>query len=48
MPVLRQKFEVSLARRYAPRQRSRILELYDDAPRLDAMPVHEFVEMFVV
>jgi 2-methylcitrate dehydratase len=47
IPILRQKFEASLSRRYAPRQKSRLLALYDDAPRLDAMPVHELVEMFV-
>jgi 2-methylcitrate dehydratase len=47
MPVLRQKLESSLARRYAPRQRGRILELYEDAARFDKMPAHEFVELFV-
>ena len=47
MPVLKRKLEVSLARRYAPKQRSRILELCDDAPRLDRTPVHEFVDLFV-
>ena len=47
LPVVRQKFESSLARRYAPRQKNRILELYDAAAGVDAMPVNEFVEMFV-
>jgi 2-methylcitrate dehydratase len=47
MPVLRQKLEASLGRRYAPKQRNRILELYDDAARVDAMPVNAFVALFV-
>jgi 2-methylcitrate dehydratase len=47
-PVLRQKFEASLARRFAPRRRARILALCDDARRLDATPVQEFVDLFTV
>jgi 2-methylcitrate dehydratase len=47
LPVIRQKLEASLARRYAPRQRSRILELYDAGTRVDAMAVPAFVELFV-
>jgi 2-methylcitrate dehydratase len=47
LPVIRQKFESSLARRYAPRQKNRILELYDASAGVDAMPVHELVELFV-
>jgi 2-methylcitrate dehydratase len=46
-PVLREKFEASLARRYAPKQRARILALCGDAKKLDATPVNEFVELFV-
>lgn len=47
MPVLRAKLETSLARRFAPAQRARILALSDDAPRLTGMPVNEFVDLFV-
>ena len=47
MPVLRSKLEASLARRFAPKQRARILALSDEAKRLDRTPVHEFVELFV-
>ena len=47
MPVLKAKLEASLARRYAPKQRARILELSEDAPRLDRTPVNEFVDLFV-
>jgi 2-methylcitrate dehydratase len=48
MPVLRSKLKASLARRFAPKQRARILELSDEAKRLDRTPVHEFVELFVI
>ena len=48
MPVLRAKLESSLAHRFAAKQRARILELSEDAPRLDRMPVNEFVDFFVV
>ena len=47
LPVLRQKLERSLTRRFAVRQRNRILELYDDPARVDRMPAHEFVQLFV-
>jgi 2-methylcitrate dehydratase len=47
MPVLRRKLEESLARRFPPRQQKRLLELYDGAGGLDAMPVHDFVDLFV-
>jgi 2-methylcitrate dehydratase len=47
MPVLKKKLEASLARRFAPKQRAPILALAEDAPRLDRMPVNEFVDLFV-
>jgi 2-methylcitrate dehydratase len=47
MPVLRSKLESSLVRRFDDRQQRRILDLSEDAPRLDRMPVHEFVSLFV-
>jgi len=47
MPVLRAKLEASLARRFAPERCARILELSDDPQRLDRMPVHEFVGLFI-
>ena len=47
MPVLWQKLESSLARRFGPKQRARILELCEDKARLDQTPVNEFVELFV-
>jgi 2-methylcitrate dehydratase len=47
MPVLRAKFEASLARRFPAPQKSTILAACDDAARFDRMPVHEFVGLFV-
>ena len=47
-PVLRAKLEASLARRF-PRQRcKRILELCDDARKLDQTPVNEFIDSLIM
>lgn len=46
IPFLWKKLEASLARRFAPRQQARIMELSTDARRLDRTPVHEFVDCF--
>jgi 2-methylcitrate dehydratase len=45
MPVLVEKFKTNLARVFPEKQREAILELCLDAKRLDATPVHEFVDM---
>jgi 2-methylcitrate dehydratase len=47
MPVLVEKFRTNLARRFPERQRQAILELCLDAPRLEATPVNEFVDLMV-
>jgi 2-methylcitrate dehydratase len=47
MPVLVEKFERNLARRFPPKQQKAILSLCMD-PRLAATPVHEFVDLFVI
>jgi 2-methylcitrate dehydratase len=47
LPVLRQRLQASLARRYPSRQQKRLLELYDSAGSLDVMPVHDFVTQLV-
>jgi hypothetical protein len=47
MPVLRQRLQASLARRYAARRQKQLLELYDAGGDIDAMPVHKFVDMLV-
>jgi 2-methylcitrate dehydratase len=48
MPVLVEKFQTNLARRFPEKQRARILELCMDQKLLEATPVHEFVDMMVV
>ena len=48
MPTLQKKFSGSLARRYAPRRQSQIQALCDDPARLEATPVHRFVDLFAL
>ena len=47
MPVLVEKFRTNLARRFPPVQQKAILDLCLDAARLEATPVHEFVDLMV-
>jgi 2-methylcitrate dehydratase len=47
MPVLVEKFRTNLARRFPEKQQRAILELCLDAPRLEATPVNEFVDLMV-
>jgi 2-methylcitrate dehydratase len=48
MPLLLDKFERNLARRFPEKQRKAILELCLDAKQLEATPVHEFVDLMVI
>ena len=48
IPVLETKFKTNLARRFALKQSLAILDLCQDQKRLEATPVHEFVDLFVV
>jgi len=48
MPLLVEKFERNLARRFPPKQQKAILALCMDAKRLDTTPVHEFVDLMVI
>jgi 2-methylcitrate dehydratase len=48
MPVLVEKFKTNLARVFPARQAAGLLDLCLDAPRLDATPVNEFVDMMVI
>ena len=48
IPLLETKFRTNLARRFPPKQRDAILALCRDAGRLEATPVHEFVDKFVI
>ncbi|HET9763169.1 MAG TPA: bifunctional 2-methylcitrate dehydratase/aconitate hydratase [Casimicrobiaceae bacterium] len=48
MPLLVEKFRTNLARRFPAKQQRAILDLMLDAKRLEATPVHEFVDLFVI
>ena len=48
MPMLVEKFRTNLARRFPARQQKLILDLCLDAKRLQATPVNEFVDLFVI
>jgi 2-methylcitrate dehydratase len=48
IPLLVEKFKTNLARRFPAKQQRAILEIALDAKRLEALPVHEFVDLFVI
>ena len=48
IPVLVEKFKTNLARRFPLKQQRAILDVTQNASRLEAMPVHEFVDLFVI
>jgi 2-methylcitrate dehydratase len=48
IPVLEAKFKTNLARRFPQKQARAILDLCQDQKRLEAMPVNEFVDLFVI
>jgi 2-methylcitrate dehydratase len=48
IPLLEAKFRINLARKLAPKQQQAILALCADARKLEATPVNEFVDLFVV
>jgi 2-methylcitrate dehydratase len=48
MPVLVEKFKTNLGRRFPPRQQKTILDASLDRGRLEAMPVNEYVDLFVI
>jgi 2-methylcitrate dehydratase len=48
VPLLEAKFRTNLARRFPPKQQRAILAACRDQGRLEAMPVHEFVDLFAV
>ncbi|ALS61110.1 bifunctional 2-methylcitrate dehydratase/aconitate hydratase [Pandoraea norimbergensis] len=47
IPLLVEKFKTNLARRFAARAQARILDVALDQQRLEAMPVHKFVDLMV-
>ena len=46
IPLLEEKFRISLARRFTKTQQKAITDLCLDQERLEATPVSEFVDMF--
>jgi 2-methylcitrate dehydratase len=48
IPLLEAKFRINLARKLAPKQQQAILALCSDARKLEATPVNEFVDLFVI
>jgi 2-methylcitrate dehydratase len=48
VPLLEAKFRNNLARRFAEKQRQAIFALCADQNRLEATPVNEFVDLFVI
>jgi 2-methylcitrate dehydratase len=48
IPLLVEKFRTNLARRFPAKQQRAILDIALDPRRLDAAPVHEFVDLFVI
>ncbi len=48
IPLLEAKFRTNLARRFPAKQQSAIFNLCSDQKRLEATPVHEFVDLFVI
>lgn len=47
IPLLVAKFERNLATRFTPSRAAAIQAVFEDAARLDSMPVHEFVDLWV-
>lgn len=48
IPMLEAKFKANLARRFPPKQQAAILALCLDQARLEATPVNEFMDRFVI
>jgi 2-methylcitrate dehydratase len=48
IPLLEAKFRTNLARQFPARQQQRILDVSLDQKKLEAMPVHEYVDLYVI
>ena len=48
IPLLEAKFKTNLARQFPPRQQKAILDVSLDQARLETIPVHEYVDMYVI
>ena len=47
LPLLIEKFKRNLQRRFPAAQQERILEVSLDPARLDAIPVNEYVDLYI-
>jgi 2-methylcitrate dehydratase len=48
IPLLLEKFKTNLARRFDKAQQQRILNTSSDQTKLEAMPVDEYVSLYVI
>jgi 2-methylcitrate dehydratase len=48
IPLLEAKFRTNLARKFPAKQQQRILDASLDQATLEAMPVHEYVDLYVI
>ncbi len=48
MPILVEKFKTNLARRFPAKEQKAILDISLDKKRLEAMPVNEYVDLYVI
>ncbi|NBS91042.1 2-methylcitrate dehydratase, partial [bacterium] len=48
IPLLEEKFKINLARQFPTRQQQQILKVSLDQKALEAMPVNEYVDLFVI
>ena len=48
IPLLEAKFRTNLSRRFPAKQQKAILDVSLEQTKLEAMPVHEFVDLFVI
>jgi 2-methylcitrate dehydratase len=48
IPLLEEKFKVNLARRFPSKQQQAILDVSLDQKKLEAMPVNEYVDLYVI
>ena len=47
LPLLIEKFKTNLRRRFPEAQQQKILAVSLDRPRLESMPVNEYVDLYV-
>jgi 2-methylcitrate dehydratase len=48
IPLLEAKFKTNLARRFPTKQQRAILDISLEQEKLEAMPVHEYVDLYVI